>query len=405
MSASSAWAQALAPVEAPAAVPPGSPAIPNWPNNASRIKIWCVLVHMGSRYEIELFRKVARILRWEPDMLQWSCIEWDDMVASLKSGDGRCDVAVAGVEVEHENLASGIVFTRPTFQNGLRVLVKTGQQTSNIWAFWDAFTWQLWVAALGTCAAIALIVWGIENLYYRYSMEAFARDPLCVPTPLAPPAVALIVWGIDNLYYRYSMEAFARDPLCVPTPAEAADDAKLARDHQFQRYIFEVISRPMMNRDLTSFTVAGNTIQTAFGLLMLILFTLYLGNTAANLTVLQLSTGGISGIESLPGVATGTWTDYVDKLKARGVGAVGYAWDTAADEEAMLQALKSGQVKALVLDAGLMDYVSAIDCEVAAAFPSGFNDSSLLTKYNEALVALEDSGEDEQLLNQYVTPP
>ena len=266
----------------------------------------------------------------------------------------------------------------------------------------DAFTWQLWVAALGTCAAsecpgwgtgtgtgiqrwaratsglepqhvtafklprpspaaahhppptplappaVALIVWGIENLYYRYSMEAFARDPLCVPTPLAPPAVALIVWGIDNLYYRYSMEAFARDPLCVPTPAEAADDAKLARDHQFQRYIFEVggqgsgrrrrwrvcvwrggkgrgftfcglcvwhrgagdgkrlgrggrgrctcgshsgqcawvplplrccksvlphhaqvISRPMMNRDLTSFTVAGNTIQTAFGLLML----------------------------------------------------------------------------------------------------------------------------------------
>ena len=53
MSASSAWAQALAPVEAPAAVPPGSPAIPNWPNNASRIKIWCVLVHMGSRVGVQ----------------------------------------------------------------------------------------------------------------------------------------------------------------------------------------------------------------------------------------------------------------------------------------------------------------------------------------------------------------
>lgn len=55
---------------------------------------------------------------------QWSCMAWDDMMASLKSRDGRCDIAVAGVEVSPEELGDGIVFTRRSTENGLSVLVR-----------------------------------------------------------------------------------------------------------------------------------------------------------------------------------------------------------------------------------------------------------------------------------------
>ena len=39
--------------------------------------------------------------------------------------------------------------------------------------------------------------------------------------------------------------------------------------------------------------------------------------------------------------------------------------DSTADEEYMVEQLKSGAIKALVLDSTLMNYISATDCEVA----------------------------------------
>jgi ABC-type amino acid transport substrate-binding protein len=67
-------------------------------------------------YEINMFLKVARVLGWEAGMLNWRCMDWDDMVQSLKDADGVCDIAVGGVEIEPANLEAGIVFTRPTYR-------------------------------------------------------------------------------------------------------------------------------------------------------------------------------------------------------------------------------------------------------------------------------------------------
>ena len=49
------------------------------------------------------------------------------------------------------------------------------------------------------------------------------------------------------------------------------------------------------------------------------------GATAAILTTRSL-TEGIHSRADLVGKAVGTWTDYVDKLKADGIPTVGYAW-------------------------------------------------------------------------------
>lgn len=84
------------------------------------------------------------------------------------------------------------------------------------------------------------------------------------------------MWAIDNFYFRYTnlVDAPSNDPLALLTPTEEADEVELRRDHKLERYWWEAISRAMMNRDLTSFTLAGNIIQSAFGILMLLLFTL-----------------------------------------------------------------------------------------------------------------------------------
>ena len=68
------------------------------------------------QYEIELFKNVSAKLGWEPSMLEWSCMEWDEMRGHLKANDGVCDIAVAGAEVTSTDASDGIVFTWPTYR-------------------------------------------------------------------------------------------------------------------------------------------------------------------------------------------------------------------------------------------------------------------------------------------------
>ena len=74
------------------------------------------LNNISLQYEIELFAQVTQVLGWEPSMMNWTCMAWDDMLASLASGDGQCDIAVAGVSVLPENIDQGISFSRPTYR-------------------------------------------------------------------------------------------------------------------------------------------------------------------------------------------------------------------------------------------------------------------------------------------------
>lgn len=60
---------------------------------------------------------------------------------ALKSGDGTCDIAVAGVEISEERLAAGVAFSFPTLRGGYRIMVNAEDISTNYWLFLDAFEW------------------------------------------------------------------------------------------------------------------------------------------------------------------------------------------------------------------------------------------------------------------------
>lgn len=205
------------------------------------------------------------------------------------------------------------------------------------------------------------------------------------------------------------------DLMEVPTGEDDGPSAE-ERETHFQRYLWEAATRPMMTRDHIATSFAGNIVVAVFSFLALILFTLYLGNTAANLTTVQLDTGSIRSVKDLRGKAVGTWTAYNGTLKRYGITAKLYPWDTTADEDAMFAALSAGEIKALVLDGTLLDNKAATDCsfsvvggafelfDQATAFPANFSGAALLKAYDDAMVALQESGDIQTLVSTYVAP-
>lgn len=93
------------------------------------------------------------------------------------------------------------------------------------------------------------------------------------------------------------------------------------------------------------------------------MFALYIGYAASNLTT-SLAESQLAGIEDLPGKAVGTWGKYTDLLRKYGVEAVAYPWESDADEQYMVEQLKSGAVRALVLDTPVAAYRGATDCQL-----------------------------------------
>ena len=65
---------------------------------------------------LQMFLGVAAELGWAPFMYDFLCLGWDDMMTSLVEGDGRCDLAVAGIGVRDKYWKAGLNFTFPTFR-------------------------------------------------------------------------------------------------------------------------------------------------------------------------------------------------------------------------------------------------------------------------------------------------
>lgn len=153
--------------------------IPSWNTNQTTLNIctseWTPAVYCVDRppeeysgYEIELFRKIYRTLGWTDDMLTWSCLDWDEMMNHAYENDGFCDIIVAGIEATAEDKDAGLVFTWPTYRNGLRVAVAVDEQNPSYFAFFDAFSWQLWLAIVLTAAVVAVVTWVIDWYLVKY---------------------------------------------------------------------------------------------------------------------------------------------------------------------------------------------------------------------------------------------
>ncbi|KAL4431059.1 hypothetical protein ABPG75_006315 [Micractinium tetrahymenae] len=317
-------------------------------------------------YEIALFQLVQEQLGWPDAQLNWTCMEWYEMLDHLEAGDGACDLAVAGVDISRINLEKGITFTYPTLSGGYRILVATEDTgTVNYWIFMNAFEWQLWLAILLTGIGIGLILWGVERW-------ANVRPP----PPGEPPFPKL------------------------------------------QPLVFGALGRPMQMFDVEPRNFAGRFILLIFAFMMLVLTAVYTGSTAANLTASQLQSS-IRSVEDLPGKRVGTWDDpeYTSDLSKRGITVLGYPWNTDEDLQNMFDAVRQGDIQALVLDSYVLEYSASSQCDLmlvggtwddydqAVAFPSNFDDSPFLKEYNRILVALKDMGQMENLERQWINPP
>lgn len=317
-------------------------------------------------YEIALFQLVQEQLGWPDSQLNWTCMDWYDMLDALEAGDGTCDLAVAGVDISRINLEKGITFTYPTLGAGYRILVATEDTgTVDYWIFMNAFEWQLWLAILLTAIGVGLILWGVE------------RWANMRPAPPGEP----------------------------PYP-------------KLQPQVFGALGRPMQIFDLEPRNFAGRFILLIFSFMMLVLTAVYTGSTAANLTASQLQSS-IRSVEDLPGKRVGTWEDpeYMSDLSKRGITPTGYPWNTNEDLQNMFDAVRDGDIQALVLDSYILEFSAASQCDLvlvggtwdeydqAVAFPSNFDDSAFLKEYNRILVALKDSGQMESLEQQWINPP
>jgi len=114
-------------------------------------------------YEVELFKRVAEKLNWPMEQMEWKCMAWSEVEDKLIAGDGSCDVAAMGLNAWVDYIEEGIVFSWPTYANSLIIVVSDAQQSVNIWAFLDAFEWQLWVVIIVTSFGVGLVVFAVDS--------------------------------------------------------------------------------------------------------------------------------------------------------------------------------------------------------------------------------------------------
>ncbi len=280
-----------------------------------------------------------------------------------------------GLSITGEYLQDGVVFSWPTYENGLIIAVNNEQKGASMWAFSQAFTWQVWVAVVCTAILIGIIIFAVD------------------------------AWMYGAQYDRTKNKIFA-----------GTDEGSLKRI-AFMDYIWEAVMRPMQVRDQRPLSFPSNFIVLAFSFMMLVIVTVYTANTTANITTTRLQST-IRGAQDLPGKAVGSWSDYKSELSKYGVILTSsLPWENEADEGAMIESLVNGTVQAFVLDESFLVYKAASSCEIAiignkfeelnqaVAFPRGFNNTALLDAVNQALIKLREEGVISLLRDIYVNPP
>lgn len=85
------------------------------------------------------------------------------MIDALKTGNGVCDVAAGGVDISEDRLAVGVAFSFPTLRGGYKIMVQAEETSTDYWLFFAAFSWELWVAIVGTSIAVGVIVFAAER--------------------------------------------------------------------------------------------------------------------------------------------------------------------------------------------------------------------------------------------------
>ena len=145
---------------------------------------------------------------------------------------------------------------------------------------------------------------------------------------------------------------------------------------------------------------------------------MYTANLTANLTLTRIK-NDIHGLKDLPGKAVGSWENYAADLRKYNLAVVPFPWNNADDEEKMIEALKEGYIKALVMPDQTLSLRDAVDCDTmivgnqfaftdeSHVFPyaTWFNSPSLILEYDQAIQRLLLDGAMEELQNRFIKIP
>lgn len=145
---------------------------------------------------------------------------------------------------------------------------------------------------------------------------------------------------------------------------------------------------------------------------------MYTANLTANLTLTRIK-NDIHGLKDLPGKAVGSWENYAAEMRKYNLAIVPFKWDNADDELKMIQALKEGLIKAVVMPDQTLSLRDAVDCgtmivgnqfsftDESHAFPyaSWFNAPNLILEYDQAIQRLLLDGAMEELQNRFIKIP
>lgn len=309
-----------------------------------------------SGYEIELFKNVMPLMGWTYDMIEWRCLDWDEMM-NLLVNTTECDLAPAGMGPWQERIDMGLRFSVATLQSGLSIMVKSSQSDPGRWYFFSAMEASVWIAMVFSGILVGLIVWMFE-----VGMKALDHDT-----------------------------KYLRNPM------------------------WDSVGRPVQMRDYRLSSTAANIVGLTWSFTVFILMALYTANLTANLTVTQIN-NNIQGVSDLPGRAVASWDGYGDDLKQQyGVSVVPYAWDGSADEEKMVNDLVNGLVVAVVLDDSALRSMDASNCETmivgnqfdvfdqTVGFPKAtWKNYEFVDAFNLNIRRLLESGDIERLQNEFI---
>jgi ABC-type amino acid transport substrate-binding protein len=310
-----------------------------------------------SGFEIDLFRAVMPLMGWSYDMLDFRCLDWDEM-EDLLIHTNECDIFPSGITPEKRLVDQGVQFSLGTMESGLGILLRAEQSSTSFWYFFSAMSVSVWLALLGTAFLVGIIVWLFEV-------------------------------GTKSL----------------------TNETKYPTD-----LVYSSINAPVGHGDRHVLSLAANLTLLIWNFTGFVVMALYCANLTSNLTVSQIQSD-IRGPGDLSGRAVGTWSPYKPDLqKDYKLVAKGYPWDNTEDEVVMLNALLQGELDALVLDYSTLTVMDASTCDTrlvpvqfnlfdfAVAFPSSAsNRTNFLKDYDNALRTLKEFGTTEELLDKYLS--
>ncbi|CAD7704127.1 unnamed protein product [Ostreobium quekettii] len=162
-------------------------------------------------------------------------------------------------------------------------------------------------------------------------------------------------------------------------------------------------------------SAAARVVAMAYGFLVLIIINTYVANLAAFLTITQVDTmiNGLQDLTKLPGKRVVSVSVYGNRLKRLGI-TPEIAQQTENNQDQMVEDLRAGEYKAIVMDEPWISYTANTDgCDLkmlpqtleffdyAFAFPKT-SDDSLVKNVSEQVLALQEDGVMEDLAREHI---